>query len=80
MGVIMKTSALLATLLAALFLTACGEKAAEAPDKEKMTKWIDDLSLPFIELKQNESNIIASDIKVILDSFKNWAKKQIETI
>ena len=27
----MKTSALLATLLAALFLTACGEKAPEAP-------------------------------------------------
>lgn len=27
----MKTSALLATLLAALFLTACGEKAAETP-------------------------------------------------
>jgi hypothetical protein len=31
-GVIMKTSALLATLLAALFLTACGEKAADATD------------------------------------------------
>ena len=27
----MKASALLATLLAALFLTACGEKAAETP-------------------------------------------------
>lgn len=30
LGVIMKTSALLATLLAALFLTACSEKAADA--------------------------------------------------
>lgn len=29
--VMMKTSVLLATLLAALFLTACGEKAAEMP-------------------------------------------------
>ena len=34
MGVIMKTSALLATLLAALFLTACGEKPAEVPAPE----------------------------------------------
>jgi len=32
------------------------------------------------ELKQNESNIMASDIKVKFDAFKNWAKKQIETI
>jgi hypothetical protein len=31
MGVIMKISALFAALLAALFLTACGEKAAEVP-------------------------------------------------
>jgi hypothetical protein len=31
-GVIMKSSALLATLLAALFLTACSEKAADATD------------------------------------------------
>ena len=30
----MKLSALLATLLAALFLTACGEKTAEAPAAE----------------------------------------------
>lgn len=56
------------------------KKAAKAPDKEKMNKWIDDLSLPFIELKQNESNIMASDIKVKFDSFKKWAKTQIETI
>ena len=30
----MKSSALLATLLAALFLTACGEKEAEMPAEE----------------------------------------------
>ncbi len=59
---------------------AAEKKAAKAPDKEKMTKWIEDLSLPFIELKQNESNIMASDIKVKFEAFKNWAKKQIETI
>lgn len=59
---------------------AAEKKAAKAPDKEKMNIWIDDLSLPFIELKQNESNIMASDIKVKFDAFKNWAKKQIETI
>jgi hypothetical protein len=34
MGVIMKISALFAALLAALFLTACGEKVAEAPAPE----------------------------------------------
>lgn len=59
---------------------AAEKKAAKAPDKEKMNIWIDDLSLPFIELKQNESNIMASDIKVKFNAFKNWAKKQIETI
>jgi len=56
------------------------KKAAKAPDKVKMLVWIDELTLPFIELKQNESNIKASDIKVKFEAFKNWAKSQIETI
>ncbi len=59
---------------------AAEKKAAKAPDKEKMNLWIDDMSLPFVELKQNESNIMASDIKVKFDAFKKWAKNQIETI
>jgi hypothetical protein len=56
------------------------KKAAKAPDKEKMKVWINALEMPFVELKQNESNVMASDIKVKFTAFKKWALTQIETI
>jgi len=56
------------------------KKAAKAPDKDKLKKWIDDLSLPLIELKQNESNILASDLKVKLSAYKKWALAEIDKL
>jgi len=56
------------------------KKAAKAPDKEKLKVWIDGLELPFVELKQNESNVLASDLKVKLTAYKNWALKEVEKL
>ena len=56
------------------------KQAAKAPDKEKLLIWIESLELPFVELKQNESNILASDLKVKLSSYKKWAKSEIEKL
>lgn len=56
------------------------KKAAKAPDKEKLKVWIENLSLPLIELKQNESNVLASDLKVKLSNYKIWALKEIEKL
>jgi colicin import membrane protein len=56
------------------------KKAAKAPDKDKMLIWIESLSIPFVELKQNESNVLASDIKVKFDGFKKWATNEINKL
>jgi len=56
------------------------KQAALAPDKIKLKTWIEDLSLPFIELKQNDANVKASDIKVKFDGFKTWALSEIDKI
>lgn len=52
------------------------EEARKAPDKDKILKVIDDLSLPVLELKEykNEYNEIVSKFS----SFKTWAKNQIK--
>lgn len=54
------------------------KKLAKAPDKQKLIKWIDDLTLPPIELNQPASMILAVDLKEKLDKYKVWAKSQIE--
>ncbi len=56
------------------------KQAALAPDKDKLKKWIDDLSLPFVELKQDASNVKASDIKVKFSNFKLWAISEVEKL
>ena len=50
------------------------KKLKKAPDKEKLTKWVDELELSDIDLRQSESMVLSVDIKVKFDGFKRWAK------
>ena len=54
--------------------------AAKAPDKEKLTKLINSLSLETIELRQDKSKEVLADIKTRLSSFITWAQIQIDHI
>jgi hypothetical protein len=56
------------------------EKALKAPDKTKLTAWIDNLILPELSLSSPQSFEIAQNIDAKFESFKKWAKEQIETI
>lgn len=55
------------------------KKAAKAPVKEKLTKWVNSFSIeiPDSELLNNE---IALNIKAKFDAFKKWAKSEIEKL
>ena len=55
-------------------------KAAKAPDKEKLTKWIESLNIATPELTDLSAVIIATDISDKFEAFKNWANKQIEKL
>lgn len=59
---------------------ATEQKAAKAPDKEKMTRWIDSLNIAVPELSTINAMATANVISEKFDAFKNWAKQQIETI
>lgn len=61
-------------------LAKAEKKLAKAPDKQKLIKWIDDLELPSIDLKQPDSMLLAVDLKDKLDKYKVWAKSQIENL
>ena len=52
------------------------EKAAKAPFKEKANKWVDSFILPEL----SEHNSTTDEIKLKFDSFKQWAKAEIEKI
>jgi len=55
------------------------QKAAKAPDKEKLISWID--SLKFAEIQKNKNNeILVNELYQKFTGFKNWAKQQIETL
>jgi len=56
------------------------KKAAKAPDKDKLVNWINSLELLSIDLKQKESNDLATDIKAKFEGFKKWANEQINTL
>jgi hypothetical protein len=55
------------------------KKAKAAPDKDKMKLAINSLSLSF-DIKNDESKSIAIEITTKFESFKKWAKQQIETL
>lgn len=57
-------------------------KAEIAPDKERLTKWVNDMSISDIvnERMSKESVLIAGEITEKFNSFKTWAKSEIEKI
>ena len=58
------------------------KKAAKAPDKVKLTKWVESMlisPLPAEKLSK-ESIDIANDIFIKFDAFKVWAKTQIDLL
>lgn len=56
------------------------KKAAKAPDKVKLTNWIDSIELPIIELKELESKLTGENIQNKFKAFKKWAKEQIDLL
>jgi hypothetical protein len=59
---------------------ALENKKAKAPDKEKLSKMIEDLVLTVPELKKEESETVINLITYRFEGFKKWAKEQIENI
>lgn len=56
-------------------------KAAKAPDKEKLNAWVDDIKhVATPALTSKKSQDIALDITLKFAAFKMWAKTQIESI
>jgi uncharacterized membrane protein YqiK len=51
------------------------KKAAKAPRKEKLTKWVDSFQLPAFE-----NDLLATEIIEKFNAYKNWAKSIIEKI
>ena len=56
------------------------KEAAKAPDKVKMINMIDELKMPLIDLKSEESKKVNEDIKAKFASFKKWANDQINSL
>jgi hypothetical protein len=59
---------------------AAEKKAAKAPDKDKLTKWVNDSAMVRPSLSTSESIKVATDIEVKFAAFKTWAISQIETL
>lgn len=57
---------------------AAAEKAAKAPKKEKLTKWIDGLELS--APAEFADDLIVGGILQKFDAFKNWAKTQVDAL
>ena len=57
-------------------------KLALAPEKERLEKWVNDMKIMDIisDKMSKESALIASNIIDKFDSFKNWAKSEIDKI
>lgn len=56
------------------------KKAAKAPDKEKLTKWVESLNIATPELTDLSAIVIATDISEKFAAFKKWANEQIEKL
>ena len=59
---------------------AAEKKAAKAPDKEKLTKWVADMQIGLTPNLGGEAHKLACDIHVKLEGFKKWANEQIEKL
>ena len=59
---------------------AAEKKAAKAPDKVKLTAWVNSISINEITVSAPESIQVAATITEKFNAFKAWAKTQIETI
>lgn len=64
-----------AKLEAELKAKAEAEKAAKAPIKQKLSVWVESFSI-----SEFEQNATADDIKLKFESFKKWAKSEIEKL
>jgi len=53
------------------------KQAAKAPDKQKLTKWIESLNIAIPELNDLSATVTASDISAKFEGFKKWAKSEI---
>lgn len=58
------------------------EKLAKAPDKEKLKIWIESMTIKPIgaEKMNKESIILANEVFSKFESFKRWAKKEVESL
>lgn len=56
------------------------KKAAAAPDKDKLTAWVNSIVQPNLDLKDDEAKLICNEISSKLQGFKKWALEQIKTI
>lgn len=59
---------------------AADKKAAKAPDKVKLLKWVNELPKFNISDISIASNATATELNEKLESFKNWAKTKIESL
>lgn len=59
---------------------AADKKLAKAPDRTRMTKWIDDIILPDVVVHNEDSNDVVINIENKFKAFKKWAKEQIELL
>lgn len=57
------------------------QKAAlKAPDKEKLTKWVDEIMIGLTPQVGGDAHKMALDIHVKFQAFQKWAKEQIKTL
>jgi hypothetical protein len=56
------------------------KKAAKAPDKEKLIKMVDSIAIEIPELSDATSVAVSNVINAKFESFKIWAKSQIESL
>lgn len=59
---------------------AAEKKAAKAPEKEKLTKMVDSITITIPELKEQSAIAAANVINAKFEQFKIWAKQQIESV
>jgi colicin import membrane protein len=55
-------------------------EAAKAPDKQKLTVWVESLSLPELILTTSTGKAAEGVIKEKFNAFKTWAKSQINNM
>ena len=59
---------------------AAAAKAAKAPDKEKLTAWVQSVAIAPTPQLGNEAQVIATDILSKLEAMKKWALSEINKL